>query len=175
MEVFRVLHRDEKVTNKAVCRLCTKQLSYPTKTANVYNLVWLPTTRHTQLQEAPCQQLIGKIARFICKDMQPIGIIISGEGFWDLMMELELNVVWCSFHTCSNLIFFKMTALGGDFNFCLDAVLDRSFDRPYLLSKSAKTAISFMRDLNLMMSGGRCIHRIETIHFIYILTILIPV
>lgn len=42
-----------------------------------------------------------------------------------------------------------MTALGGDFNFCLDAVLDRSFDRPYLLSKSAKIAISFMRDLNL--------------------------
>lgn len=40
--------------------------------------------------------------------------------------------------------------VGGDLNFCLDTVLDRSSDRPCLLSKSAKTTISFMRGLNLI-------------------------
>lgn len=40
--------------------------------------------------------------------------------------------------------------VGGDLNFCLDTVLDRSSDRPCPLTKSAKTTISFMRDLNLI-------------------------
>uniref|UniRef100_A0A3Q3BNZ9 Reverse transcriptase domain-containing protein n=1 Tax=Kryptolebias marmoratus TaxID=37003 RepID=A0A3Q3BNZ9_KRYMA len=39
--------------------------------------------------------------------------------------------------------------VGGDFNFCLDTVLDRSSDRPCPLSKSAKTTTSFMEDLQL--------------------------
>lgn len=39
--------------------------------------------------------------------------------------------------------------VGGDFNFCLDTVLDRSSDKPSLLTKAAKLTTSFMKDLNL--------------------------
>lgn len=39
--------------------------------------------------------------------------------------------------------------VGGDFNFCLDTVLDRSSNNPFSLTKAAKTTISFMKDYNL--------------------------
>ena len=40
--------------------------------------------------------------------------------------------------------------LVGDFNFCLDTVLDRSSDKPSLLTKAGKLTMSFMKDLNLL-------------------------
>jgi len=39
--------------------------------------------------------------------------------------------------------------VGGDFNFCLDNVLDRSSTRPLPLSKAAISTTAFMKDLNL--------------------------
>lgn len=39
--------------------------------------------------------------------------------------------------------------VGGDFNFCLDSVLDRSSTRPLPFSKAAQSTTSFMKDLNL--------------------------
>ena len=40
--------------------------------------------------------------------------------------------------------------VGGDFNFCLDTVLDRSSDKLSLLTKAGKITMSFMKDLNLL-------------------------
>ena len=60
--------------------------------------------------------ITDKMARFICEDMRPIGIV-SGEGMRDLVMELEPNVLGCcrgcclSFHICLKFFFKKLTAL----------------------------------------------------------------
>ena len=39
--------------------------------------------------------------------------------------------------------------IGGDWNFCLDNILDRSSDKPLPSTKAAKLTISFMKDFNL--------------------------
>lgn len=53
------------------------------------NVEWTLSDRVTQLEQAPCQEFVtDKIAKFICKGMQPIGTI-SVEEFWDFMTELE--------------------------------------------------------------------------------------
>ncbi|XP_037629812.1 E3 SUMO-protein ligase ZBED1-like [Sebastes umbrosus] len=112
---------DGKVANKdkAVCRLCAKQLSYSTTTTNLrthllachpseaaqapqtsgakssvqarltaYDSASALSASAGPMSEARKNAITDKIARFICKDMRPIDIV-SGEGFQDLIMELE--------------------------------------------------------------------------------------
>ncbi len=108
---------DGKVTNKdkAVCWLCKRQLSYSSTTTNLraHLLTFHPSEAveapHTSSGAAPSVQprltayysvhssslpvarkkaITDKIVRFICKDMRPIRVV-SGEGFQELMAELE--------------------------------------------------------------------------------------
>lgn len=106
---FEIYTFDGKVTNRPVCWLCTRQLSYSKTTKNLWTqlLACHPSEAAAAPQmsgassansasagtllEACKSTLANKIARFIFKDMRPIGIV-SGEGFPDLKIELYHNL-----------------------------------------------------------------------------------
>lgn len=113
---------DGKVTNRPVCWLCTRQLSYSITTSNLWTQLlachpseaaeapqmsgasvphWPCRIAHYSansasagtLLEARKSTLANKIARFICKHMRPIGIV-SGSQDWTVPQCLTWYNCW---------------------------------------------------------------------------------